>query len=357
MKLVLSVVTNMRYYLAPMEGVTGYVYRNAYHKYFAPMDKYMTPFIPPNESRCMNTKERNDILPENNEGLVIVPQILTNNAKHFINTARELQTYGYTEINLNLGCPSGTVVAKRKGAGFLSELEYLRQFLDEIYNTLDINISIKTRIGRDDPEEFHEIMELYRRYPIYELTIHPRIQKDFYKHEPRIEYYCKEAVNTDIPLCYNGNIVDYQSYRDIQEQIVDTNTQAVMLGRGVIANPFLVEDIKGQADISSNSTNQKAVKQDNLGQIETGCRLQIQEDVTRIMEFLREVEQGYSASMSGDKNVLFRLKELWSYLIELFPDCKKQMKKIRKSNYLSEYHSVLLEMEQIVTGRIENPVL
>lgn len=152
----------MRYYMAPLEEVTGYVFRNAYHAYFYPFDKYFAPFVAAKEQkgRLFNYKERNDILPENNRGIMLIPQILTNNSEAFIRTARGMREYGYEEINLNLGCPSKTVVNGGRGSGFLQDREGLRKFLDEIFEQLDMKISIKTRLGRYDPEEIGPLMEI-----------------------------------------------------------------------------------------------------------------------------------------------------------------------------------------------------
>ena len=154
----------MKYYLAPMEGITGHIYRNAYAKYFDNIDKYFTPFIVPNQSTSLKTKELRDMLPENNEGLYIVPQILTNDAEGFITTAKKLQQLGYDEINLNLGCPAGTVVSKNRGSGFLSQRDELDSFLDEIFKINDMKISVKTRIGKDSPDEFYELIKIYNKY-------------------------------------------------------------------------------------------------------------------------------------------------------------------------------------------------
>ena len=156
----------MKYYLAPMEGITGHIYRNAYEKYFHNIDKYFTPFIVPNQSLSLKTKELRDLQPENNEGLNIVPQILTNDSEGFIITAKKLKELGYDEINLNLGCPAGTVVSKGRGSGFLAKREELDIFLDEIFKIKDMKISIKTRIGKDSPEEFYKLIDIYNKYPL-----------------------------------------------------------------------------------------------------------------------------------------------------------------------------------------------
>lgn len=174
----------MKYYLAPLEGVTTYVYRNAYHHFFRPMDKYFTPFIVPHLNKKFSTREMKELSPENNQGLFVVPQLLTNNAEDFVKTANDIQAFGYEEINLNLGCPSGTVVAKNKGSGFLALQDELNRFLDEIYAKTDMKISVKTRIGKTNPEEFYELIQIYNQYPMEELIIHPRVQTDFYKNTP-----------------------------------------------------------------------------------------------------------------------------------------------------------------------------
>lgn len=140
----------------------------------------------PNGKRTFKTREFQDVLPEHNEGLHIVPQILTKSSEDFIRTAKELKELGYDEVNLNLGCPSRTVVAKQKGSGFLREPEVLDDFLTEIFEALDMKISIKTRIGLRDTEEFEEILSIYNRHPVYELTIHPRLQQEFYKGKPHL---------------------------------------------------------------------------------------------------------------------------------------------------------------------------
>lgn len=203
----------MKYYLAPMEGITGHIYRNAYAKYFDNIDKYFTPFIVPNQSTSLKTKELRDMLPENNEGLYIVPQILTNDAEGFITTAKKLQQLGYDEINLNLGCPAGTVVSKNRGSGFLSQRDELDSFLDEIFKINDMKISVKTRIGKDSPDEFYELIKIYNKYPMEELIIHPRTRQDFYGNTPNLDVF-KDAISlSENTLCYNGDIFTVEDYK------------------------------------------------------------------------------------------------------------------------------------------------
>lgn len=142
----------------------------------------------------------NDILPENNEGMRLVPQILTNDAKGFLQTVEKLEDYGYEEVNLNLGCPSKTVVSKNRRSGFLAMPDELDRFLDEIYRGTQVRISIKTRIGKHSPDEFERLLKIYNQYPVEELIIHPRLQQDFYKNTPNLEVFA-EAVRESRNPC------------------------------------------------------------------------------------------------------------------------------------------------------------
>ena len=202
----------MQFYLAPMEGLTGYVYRNAYHKYFPAADRYFTPFI---TNKKMSSRERNDILPEHNEGMTVIPQILTNQAEDFLSLTKELREYGYDTVNLNLGCPSGTVVAKRRGSGLLAWPNTLDAFLDEIFSSCDCRISIKTRLGTTDTDEWEDLLTVYDKYPLEELIIHPRIQKDFYKFTPRMECYRTAYETSRHSLCYNGDIFSHGDFQKL----------------------------------------------------------------------------------------------------------------------------------------------
>ncbi|OLR63334.1 diguanylate cyclase [Anaerostipes sp. 992a] len=304
----------MKIYLAPMEGITSYIFRNAHHKYFGGIDKYFTPFLAPNQAHAFMPREKRDVLPEHNEGLYVVPQILTNQAEHFMKAAKELKEMGYEEVNLNLGCPSGTVTAKRRGAGFLSDLEGLDDFLDQIFMELDMKISVKTRLGVEDPEEFYQLLEIYNQFPMEELIIHPRVQKDFYKNQPRMEYFSMAVEESKNPVCYNGNIFSREGYIEWKQQC--PKVDLIMIGRGAIANPALSNAIRGESNLS---------KEDFL-------------------HFHDEVCQGYTTWMNGDRNVLFKMKELWYYFGCLFPDGKKQLKKIKKCQNLKAYDAAVKEL-------------
>ena len=304
----------MKYYLAPLEGVTTYVYRNSYHKHFYPMDKYFTPFIVPHKEKKFSTREKKELSPENNQGLFVVPQLLTNNAEDFLKTAKDITTFGYDEINLNLGCPSGTVVAKKKGSGFLAFPEELDRFLDKIFNEAHFKISIKTRIGKEQPEEFYRLLEIYNKYPLEELIVHPRVQTDFYKNKPNWDMYEEAYKNSKVPICYNGDLFSVTDCHQLEKRFPYTDT--IMLGRGMIANPTLISQLVGRDDYTKE----------------------------KLLSFHNMIYEEYKLISSGDRNVLFKMKELWFYMAGMFVEPEKYMKKIKKSERLKDYDKVIQEL-------------
>ena len=163
----------MELYFAPLEGITGAEFRRVHHKYFGGVDKYYAPFISPTCDHLFTPKEKRNLFPENNVGIPVVPQLLTKNADDFLWAANSLFEMGYEEVNLNVGCPSGTVVTKGKGSGLMKDPDYLNEFLYQIYSKAQGKVSVKTRLGLTDPEEFHRILNIYSRYPIPLLIIHP----------------------------------------------------------------------------------------------------------------------------------------------------------------------------------------
>lgn len=311
----------MKFYLAPMEGITGHIYRNAYEKYFHNIDKYFTPFIVPNQSVSLKTKELKDLLPQNNKGLNIVPQILTNDAEGFILTANKLKQLGYEEINLNLGCPAGTVVSKKRGSGFLAYPEELDKFLDEIYKIDNMKISIKTRLGKERADEFYKLIEIYNKYPLEELIIHPRTREDFYGNTPNLEVFKDALKLSNHSICYNGDIFTLDSYNKIINEFPEVNK--VMLGRGILANPGLIGEIK-----NNEFVNKETIKM-----------------------FHDEIFENYTILLNEDKNAMYRMKELWGYMSHIFTNNKKYYKKIKKAqkaiDYKNAVNSLFIEQDII----------
>jgi len=311
----------MKFYLAPMEGLTGFVFRNAYQKHFGDIDTYFTPFI---NNKKMNYKEIKDILPEHNKGMHVVPQILTNRAEDFLAIAKELGDYGYESVNLNLGCPSGTVVTKHRGAGFLAVPEELDHFLEEIFADCPLRISVKTRIGINDAGEWERILSIYEKYPMEELIIHPRVQKDFYNNTPDMDAFLYAVENSRHTLCYNGDICSVDDYKAWIQKMegkdrehgsgsTAQHTEHMMLGRGILKNPGLVGELMGHAPITKDQFH----------------------------AFHDDVLKGYLDVMSGERNTLFRMKELWFYFAKYFTEPEKYVKQIKKTQRVAEYRVIV----------------
>ena len=303
----------MRRYAAPMEGITGYVYRNAHHRVFGGVDWYFTPFLSPGKKRGLRSRELNDVLPEHNEGVPVVPQILTNDWEDFLHTAEILREFGYEEVNLNLGCPSGTVAAKKRGAGFLGYPEELDLFLGRIFDGTDMGISVKTRIGVERPEEFERLLAIYRKYPLRELIVHPRVLRDGYGNTPDLPTFLQALEDSPFPVCYKGDLFSREAAREFSRCF--PQAERVMFGRGLIADAGLAEGLAAE----------------ERGERGPGMTAE------RFREFHGEILRGYCQIMSGDRNVLFKMKELWFYMLRLFPDSESYGKKIRKADTVAEY--------------------
>ncbi len=304
----------MTYYLAPMEGITGYLFRQTLAEVFGPPDKCFTPFVSPNGNQAMTRREREDVLPEHNQGLFVVPQILTNRAEHFLSAARELARMGYGEVNLNLGCPSGTVASKGKGSGFLAAPQELDRFLAEIFAKTPVKISVKTRLGVEDAEEFPAILDIFNKYPLEELILHPRVRKDFYKNAPRRAQFRYAMEHTGHKLCYNGDLFTETDTREFLQEFPGCG--CLMLGRGVLANPALLRMLAGGAAPKG-------------------------EELYRFQELLTE---RYYERMADDRNVLFKMKELWFYLIRSFSGGEQYVRKLKKLQRLGEYRLLMEEL-------------
>lgn len=295
----------MRYYAAPMEGITGYIYRNTHHECFGGCDRYYMPFIDPKDQASLMRKEKKDIAPDNNRGIPVIPQILTNRADKFLTTVNMLADLGYTEANLNLGCPSGTVVSRGKGSGFLAYPDRLREFFDAVFDKIPLRISVKTRLGMEDPEEIMALMEIYNDYPISEVILHARVREDYYKRPVRPEAFGQALAISRHPVCYNGDLYSPEDVRMVEDRF--PHICAVMLGRGLIANPQLAACVRdGQA-----------------------------EDKEKWFAFMRILCDRYQEAIGN--NALFKMKEIWTHMIMHFPHAGAAGKKLLKAKSLADY--------------------
>ncbi len=296
---------------APMEGITGRVYRRVHARFYPGIARYYAPFFSPSGDHHFPLRGLTDLLPEENRGVALVPQLLTNRAEDFIWAAASLMDRGYGEVNLNLGCPSGTVTAKGKGAGFLRVPERLDAFLDSVFSApplAGLRISVKTRIGYADEEEFPGLLEVYRKYPLDALIVHPRLREDFYTGPIRPAAFAQALEGSPFPLVWNGDLFCPADLKALLRRF--PGLDSVMLGRGLVSEPGLA------------------------GRLETGeaCSR------TLLREFHDALLEEYRAVLYGDTALCHRMKEVWSYLILHFAGAEKHRKRIQKAKSLSELH-------------------
>ena len=306
----------MKLFYAPMEGITTYTYRNAHAEMFGMCDKYYAPFIVPTENERISLRTLRDILPDRNTATV-VPQVLCNCDKAFAKFIDKVFYLGYDELNLNLGCPASTVVGKRRGAGGLKDTEWLDELLCKIYADTKINVSIKTRAGFYSHDEFDKILEVYNRYPLSLLIIHPRVREEFYSGTPNMDTFDKAYQNSKARLCYNGDIYTVSDYKNIVEKYGDLDS--VMIGRGAIKNPAIFREIKGGAPLRTEE----------------------------LVAFSHLLEERYMALYSSEVNTLHKLKEVWVYALQNFPEEKKLAKAVKKANRLSELNVAISQLPEI----------
>jgi len=302
------------YSFAPMEGFTTYIYRAIHERYFPGIDAYYTPFLSPSGNGCFTPKEMREIAPgpDSPGSSRLVPQLMTRTPEHFDWAVRDLAELGYPEVNLNLGCPSGTVCAKGKGAGQLRDPQLLDRFLDAVMPMLErehMTLSVKTRLGWDDPEEFRDILPVFNRYPLTRVILHPRVRADQYREPVRLEAFEWALSESRAPLVYNGEI---RTVADAQK-ITERFHVPIMIGRGLLANLALVREIRGG----------EKLKEDEL------------------RHFLAELYEAYTEAYGSANGALCRMKDLWAHAVTSFEDAPKAAKKLWKAKNRAEYESAV----------------
>lgn len=301
----------MHYYFAPLEGLTDSIYRRLHHTYFPGVDRYYMPFLSPTIHRSLTHKEDRELPMADSVPFVAIPQILTKIPEDFLWAAQVCRNRGYEEVNLNIGCPSGTVVAKGKGSGMLRNVSELDRFLDAIFAESVLPISVKTRLGMEDPEEFPGILEVLNRYPIRELTIHPRVRKQFYAGDVSLDWFSYAVEHSKNPLCYNGDILSLSQAETLAQRF--PQVRSMMIGRGLVADP---------------------------GMLSGGT------DKTKLEAFMNKLLEVYTVEFGGSRNAMFRLKENWGFLHSRFEGSEKLWKRLRKTTDPQEFKAITAEMFQ-----------
>ena len=308
----------MEIYFAPMEGITPPLLRTLHNEFFGGCDKYFTPFISTNENYSLNQKEKKDIDHENNKGLNLVPQIISNSAEQSAGYIMNISgKYGYKEININMGCPSGTVVSKNKGSGMLKDKQFLKEYMDELFSLLYgdskgnvPDISIKTRIGFYSEDEHKDLTDLILAHPVKQVIIHPRSRVRMYEGSANLDafsYMYDALKGAGIGVVYNGDIKTPEDYERITHDYPDLD--GVMIGRGLLSDPSLARRIKGGKCV----------------------------DAEEYLNYMEALLNGYADQLGNDRHVLAKMKDLWNLAKPAFSGNEKGFKEMSKADTLESY--------------------
>ena len=290
---------------APLDGITKRVFRRVWHAHFGGADRYFVPFISPTDQHVITPRDRREL--ENPEGLPQVPQVMAKQAADFVWAAEALADMGYEEVNLNLGCPSGTVTAKGKGSGLLMDPNRLNRFLDQVFSAAQVPVSVKTRLGYHTPEEFPRLLEIFNRYPIACLTVHPRVRPEKYRGAVHMDLFALAVAESKNPVCYNGDLTSVAGVRALEAQF--PGLDAAMIGRGAVADPALLRRLRGGPAASK-------------------------EELQAFTQELYRAYQDFYGQAAPDSQAApasQRMKEVWFYLIHLFENGERLGGRMRRS--------------------------
>ncbi len=291
-------------------------YRRAFVRHFQGLDIEMAPFISTVSAERINPKLLKDVLPENNSGLPLIPQLIGNKADDFVQMSIALHDLGYGEINWNMGCPHKPIRKKRRGSGLLPYPDTVDALLDQVCDRSPCKISVKVRLGVSDPSELMTLIPVLNQYPLSEVIIHPRTAEQMYGGSVDLDAFEEAFHALEHPVCYNGDINDLAFYQTVAKRFPAINRY--MLGRGLLANPFLCEIIK-----SGTPTPENAIE--------------------RIVAFHEDVLSSYEAVLHGDHPVLGKMKEFWTYQTIHLSNGRKMFKKLKKTQRLAPYKAIAAE--------------
>ena len=296
---------------APLDGITKIVFRQVWSQFFGGVDRYFIPFFSPTPHHLMTPRDLREVDYIHNANLLSVPQVMTKNADDFLWACDVLKDMGYTEVNLNLGCPSGTVTAKGKGSGMLRDLAKVDAFLEGVFSRTEGPVSVKTRLGVEKPEEFAAILEIYNRYPISELTIHPRVMRQQYRGQADRAAFAAALPRCTMPVCYNGDVTTAADLHTLEAQYPQLS--GIMIGRGFIADPALLRRARGGTGASREE----------------------------LRGYLDDLYHGYTELFGSAGCAISRMKGHWFYLIHCFAGAEKLEKQLKKLREPWEYEVVV----------------
>lgn len=303
---------------SPLQGFTDFRFRNAFHKHFGGIDTFYSPYIKLNGKLVVKGSYERDILPENNDTLEVIPQIITNDAEEFLFVAKYVQQFGYKELNWNLGCPYPMVAKCGMGSGLISNTSQIEHILKRVHNETDIIVSMKMRMGYENPTEILDVFPILEQYPIKNIAIHARIGKQLYKGGVDLDSFQKCLDTSKQKIYYNGDITSVVKFKELQERFPSIDHW--MIGRGLIADPFLPSMIK-------NNTTEYPKN-----------RFEIFE------AFHDEIYREYDAYLQGPTPIRMKMLGFWEYFSESFSNPQKTFKKIKKAGNSKNYEAAVKEI-------------
>jgi len=305
--------------LAPIQGITDYTFRKLFEQYFGGINKYFAPYLRVDSKGGLSNKQMRDLLPGNNVGIHVIPQIMANRPHDFISMCSFLADQGYTEVNWNLGCPYPMITNRGLGAGLLDKPELTAQILDEVLPKISLNLSIKLRSGVYNENALASMLQIFNNYPLTEVIIHPRYAKQLYRGMANRNLFAEVLPISTHPVCYNGDIASVEDCLQLSEQF--PTVKHFMIGRAVISNPFLAAQIQQKnSNLAFDAKKQFA-------------------------EFHAALFASYlSQSEGGDKQVILKMLGFWEYFALSFTNSDKVYKKFRKAKNKNEYQAAISEV-------------
>ena len=303
---------------SPLQGFTDFRFRNAFDKYFGGIDTFYSPYIRLNGKLVIKPAYERDILPKNNTVQEVIPQVMTNNPDEFLFVAKYVQQFGYKELNWNLGCPYPMVTNRCMGSGLINHPGKINDVLDKAHTESNIIVSMKMRMGYENPEEILSVFPILEKYPIKNIAIHARVGKQLYKGGVDLDAFQRCLDNAGHKIYYNGDITSVEKFKELKQRFPSIDHW--MIGRGLICDPFMPSMIKS-------------------------CSLDYPANRNEIFsKFHDTIYDEYQQALSGDNHLILKMYHFWEYFSTSFSNPHKTLKKIKKAKSLKKYDSAVKEI-------------
>jgi tRNA-dihydrouridine synthase len=313
--------TNDYIYLAPLRGVTDRIFRNTFEKHFGKFDFLLAPFTPTVKGTFVNPSHIRDLSVEHNDCKRVIPQIIGNMPDDIFVLANHFKSMGYQSVNINMGCPQPQIIRKRRGSGMLGHPDLIKSILDKLFENQEQVVSVKMRLGYSSAEESEKIISIFNQYPLHEVIIHPRTGIQMYSGNVDLEHFLIRSQALKHPVVYNGDIWSLNHYKQYKQRFPHINRW--MTGRGTCCNPYLLQEIR------------------------TGSA--VRKDFSVIKAFHDDIFELSKERLSGPAHLLGKMKELWNYLSQLFPDSKRVLKSVQKRTSVGNYVADVEELFRVTS--------